>query len=298
MFLYPRHSPPLVAGEEASAAIREIYVDIAASLRSTWTPDVFKALAVWPALLQEAWRQLAPNVRTRFFEESADRLRLKAAETAAPLLRSDFFSAALGKPRLAPEARALIAGYHYVCPKTLLAIATLRRALRAEGFGLAPTAWEELVEIPSAPPEGMPPLDPPAAEDMAPAARVVLRDVRRTLEGPPPPLLQSLGRWPDLLEETWDVLGTARGHELYGTRLADLLELAERQAAHLPYVVDLRPEKMIGMGYSPSEVAAAVAYFESSSGEAVLLTAALQVVVRGRAAAMASPYPVPEEKLS
>lgn len=293
------YRPRLVSWEEAPQPVREVLEDVAAALRSTWAPEPFLALAVWPGLLPAAWAELRPNLTTRFFEESADRLRLKATEDAAALSAKGLPGAPTPAEWHPPEElRRQVAGYHYVYPKALLAAAALGETLRGAHFGVGPATTEELAEIPLGAPPGMPPLAPPREEELAPEARALLSRISLALPAPElPAIFSALARWPEALQDVWDFLGAARGLNAYGPKVTELKEFARRQAHHLPYVLALSPEKLIGMGLRPPEVAAAIEYFEAVLPEAVMLSAALQVIFRGHLAARSSPFPVPEPRL-
>jgi hypothetical protein len=293
------YRPRLASEEEAPEAVREIYEDIRATLRSTSTPGLFQALGGWPDLLAEAWRQLGPNLRTRFFEESADRLRIKAADDATGIAEKELPGALPPSAWRPPEElKHLVEGFHYLYPKVLLAGAALSEALRGGEFGAGPAARELLSEIPPGAPPGMVGLAPPPAESLAPEARDLLGRARQILRAPVlPSLLPAVARWPEALRDVWDFFSAARSLDAYGPKVAELHSFARRQAYHLPYGLDLRPDKVLAMGLRPAEVAAAVGYFESLLSQAVFLAAALQVIFRGHATARASPFPVPEAGL-
>jgi len=288
--------PRLIEEAQAPPEVRGVLEEAAPVLRSTWTPDLLRALAAWPELLGDAWAQLAPNLRTRFFEESADRVRLKAVEEAAPLVAKRLAGApAPGEWQAEGELVAAIDGYHYVYPKVLLAAAALFEALRGAEPGFGPLATEELSEVPLGAPEGMAPLAPPAEDDLSPEARSLLARLRALLEAPVlPEVFATVARWPEALQNLWDLVGAARTLDGYGARVNDLAEFARRQSHYLPYGLDLPPHKLIGMGLRPQVVASALNYFEATLAEAVLLVAALEVIFRGHPAARNSPFPVPE----
>jgi hypothetical protein len=294
----PGYRPHLAAEEEAEEAVREVYEEARAAFRSTWTPDLFRALGVWPPLLAEAWRQLRPNLLTRFFEESADRLRIKAAEEAAPIAEKELPGApARSEWRPQEELKRLVGSYHYLYPKALLAAAALGEALRGEEMGMGPVAKEKLAEIPPGAPPEMAQLAPPPEESLEVGARAILGRIRQALAAPHlPAIFCAVARWPHVLQDVWDFLSAARALDAYGPKVAELVQFARRQAHYLPYELDLRPDKVLGMGLRPIEVAAAVGYFERLLAEAVFLAAALEVIFRGHAAARASPFPVPEPR--
>lgn len=293
------YAPELIDLEEASAEVRELLQDAARCLRSTWTPDLFLALAVWPRLLSQAWEGLRPNVLTNFFEESADRLRFKAAEDAAAVAAKELPGAPLPSEwRPGDELRRVVDGYHYIYPKTLLAACALGESLREAHFGVGPLGTDETAEIPPGPPEGMPVLAPPPEHELAPEARGLLSRIRLSLAAPHlPAIFLSLARWPEALADAWDFLSAARALNAYGPKVAELQEFARRQSHHLPYPLALNPEKLLGMGLEPPKVAAAIAYFERLLPEAIFLAAALAVIFRGHLAARGSPFPVPEARL-
>jgi hypothetical protein len=290
-------APRLVNEREAPEEVREVLAEVRGVFRSTLTPDLFLALAVWPRLLNEAWGQLRPNAATHFFEESADRLRIKAVEDAHSLAERQVPGLSALAGRELPEGwLATLDGFHYLYPKALLAAAALGEALRGEEFGAGPVAKERLAEVPFGPAPGMIDLNPPP--EPTPEGRQVLSRFQAALGAPRlPALFLCLARWPRLLADIWDLFSNAQGIEALAGKVDDLHDFARRQAYHLPYGLDLGPPLVLGMGLEPREVAQAVGYFEQLLPLALLLVAALEVALRGHGAARLSPFPVPEARL-
>jgi hypothetical protein len=123
---------PEVPEAEAQGTVGELYQDIRAVLGLPLVNLVYRHLAVEPGRLEQAWRELRPNLTDAAVDEGAEEL--------VGLARLDgltISAAALGAAGVAPADLAAIAttfdAYNHANPRNLIALLALERG--AEGTG-------------------------------------------------------------------------------------------------------------------------------------------------------------------
>jgi hypothetical protein len=203
--MIPWGVPPLEQIEEADARgeIGAFYDDVRATIRSTFVPTVFRALAIHRAYVLPAWTALKPNLATTEAEQLAGRLRVTVVDRLKPIVE--------GRPRpmvampdeSRHEIRAVLEAFFYVIPKAFVAVTALREAW--EGRPIRGRTGSAPRTVPRGAPPSMPalPLLDQAADD--PRIRRVFDDATGVLGRPAvPSLYRTLARWPGYLEAVWE----------------------------------------------------------------------------------------------
>src|SRR4051794_22290096 len=127
--------PKPISERSATGAIERVYHEIKQTLRVSGVPFNFRTLAGFGNILPLFWDELHFNLQTREFEAGADRLRARAAQSAAALLPPRGQSRImLGESQRFQIQRALKL-YHYMNPKLLLFTSALKISLHGESIG-------------------------------------------------------------------------------------------------------------------------------------------------------------------
>ncbi len=243
--------PPEVAEAEADGEVARLYGDIRWALRSPTVNLVYRLLASYPDYLAAAWREIGPNLASRYLEQQAERLRALAAFDVGPdggRFREELSTLGLSGDELA-RIRAIVDLFNYANPKNLIVVAALRLALDGRaipGSGVAedgrplpsgplPDVEVRLVDPGSAPPEAQPVL----AEILAAHAE----------SGTMPSVYRALANWPSFLRASWGALRPYVASPEFAARVRRLVDEAERAALGLPHPVGLsraRTEQIVG----------------------------------------------------
>jgi hypothetical protein len=187
---------------EARGEIAAFYDDLRATIRSTFVPSVFRALAKHPAYVVPAWTALRPNVASTDAEQLAGQLRVSVIDRLKPIIQGRPLPARAIGPETRGEIRAVLEALFYVAPKTFLIVTALREAW--EGRPIHGRAGPPPRSIPRGAPPSMPsvPLADAAADD--PRIQRMFDDATRLLGYPVvPSLYRTLARWPEYLESVW-----------------------------------------------------------------------------------------------
>lgn len=232
--------PPETPGEAERVAY-----EIRQCFRVTGLGPAFSVWSSNPAVLAALWDALRPNVETRAFEESADRLRAEAVRLADGLDRlSALGPAQLGESQ-AYQAEAALMLQHYLSPKLLLFASAVSRALREPAQG--GDGSSELIERGA--PARMAPLELVEEGAAEPGIQRVFKECRRvTGAGAAPLIVRALALWPRYLESGWERLRAVQQLPSYRAACDSLLSASEELSAELPHPVALSPERLAGLG--------------------------------------------------
>jgi hypothetical protein len=221
--------------EEADARgeIGAFYDDFRATIRSTFVPTVFRALARHPAYVLPAWTALKPNLATTEAEQLAGRLRVTVVDRLKPIAKGRPLPAVSITDETRAEIRAVLETFFYVIPKAFVAVTSLREAW--EGRPIRGRAGPPPRTVPRGAPPSMPsvPLLDQAADD--PRIRRVF-DAATSVLGRPavPSLYRTLARWPEYLESVWESVIDAQALTGYRTAVPALVQAAARGCHELP----------------------------------------------------------------
>lgn len=274
---------------EAAGKIKSVYEDIKSTLRTPVVPLPFRALAVHPDYLQVAWIALKPNVQTVFFETRADELRAFA-------VRSLSGAAAESSSGTPAPARAALDVFHYLNPKSLLAVAALRSAANGQQPRLAELTRDEKRQVaPGIPADAhLPDLVDPA-EASGPVADL-FRQIEAVFPAPAVPgEYQALAAWPDYLREEWEAIQRLMSMPEYGQVMRQLRSMTDETVVALPYRMDTNPHVLRQSGLSErdlDEVHRTLDTYYYLLPGLVAGTALLSARSDGPEAASRSPYPL------
>jgi hypothetical protein len=230
-------APTLEPIEEADARgeIAVFYDDFRATVRSTFVPTVFRALARYPGYMLPAWTALRPNLASTEAEQLAGRLRVIVIERLKPIVEGRPLPAIGMRPEARGEIRAVLEAFFYVVPKAFVALAALGEAW--EGRPIRGRAGPPPRTVPHGAPSSMPavPLVDHATDDTR--VRRMFDEATGVLGRPVvPSLYRALARWPEYLESVWRPLIDAAALAGYRDAAPALVEAAVRGCHGLPLV--------------------------------------------------------------
>lgn len=247
----PREIPETEAGE----ALRALYRDIQHTLRLSFTPQLFRALAVQERLFSHLWRALRPTI-TVYLERSTDELRAMTVDRVVQAADGSDQRARLREHGYADdEIGAIVAQlqvHHYIAPKLLLITHELQAALEGSSTSVqSRVLWPQGRGVPP----GMPrvePIDPGRAEG---TVAEIFADLRTTLDLPTVgDGFRALAHWPDVLEWAWSDLRDWARREGYRNLLEELRHEAQERARVLPRRLrDLAPDTLERRGLGEEE---------------------------------------------
>ncbi|HLJ69585.1 MAG TPA: halocarboxylic acid dehydrogenase DehI family protein [Chloroflexota bacterium] len=233
-----------LADAEATGPIATAYADLKAGLRLPYVGQVFRVLAIYPDFLQLAWRQLAPNVATTYFETASGRILERVRAGTSRLSQAPDVPAAA-----APVLRAC----EYADAKLLLAVAIMRSATRGELPRLQTLPPEMRAPAPAAlPGDRLETIEFP--EDSDPGAQAVLDQIASATGWPPSDTFRAIARWPDYLGVAWPELESLTADASFRRLQTELRRLAEECILALPYRTNLSPHVLRQSGLSEEEI--------------------------------------------
>ena len=228
-------APTLPPIEEADAGgeIAAFYDDVRATMRSTFVPTVFRALARYPGYMLPAWTALKPNLASTDAEQLAGRLRVTVIERLKPIVEGRPLPAIAMRPETRGEIRGVLEAFFYVIPKAFVAVTALDEAW--DGRSIRGRAGPPPRSVPRGAPSSMPPV--PLVDHATDDARVrrVFDDAIGVLGRPVvPSLYRTLARWPEYLESVWEPLTQAAALAGYRDAAPALVEAAVHGCHELP----------------------------------------------------------------
>ena len=228
-------APTLPEIDEADARgdIAAFYDDVRATLRSTFVPTVFRALARYPGYIVPAWTTLRPNLASVDAEQLTGRLRVTVIDRLKPIVEGRPLPVVAIRPETRGEIRSVLEAFFYVVPKAFVAVTALDEAW--EGRPIQGRVGPPPRTVPRGAPASMPrvPLVDPATDDAR--IRRIFDQVTTVLDRPVvPSLYRALARWPDYLESVWGPLSDATTVAGYREAAPALVEAAGRGCREWP----------------------------------------------------------------
>jgi len=195
---------PTIEEAEATGEIAALYDDVRATMRSTFIPTVFRALAVHPAYLVPAWTMLRPNMATTTAETVAGGLRVACVDRLKLLVGAPRFPAAALLESERAEIRAVLETFFYVIPKFVAAVTALHEAWQGRPIPGRPPSGPART-LPRGAPSSMPSIPMVASDTPDPRVRRLF-EAAATMLGRPevPSLYRTLARWPHYLDAVWE----------------------------------------------------------------------------------------------
>lgn len=239
---------PEVQEGQATAAVREVFEEITATIRAPFVGLFWRVLAADPDVLRLAWEAVAPNLRSWAVEDAGAALARRALfEEAGSLSSHKAFKGDLVRAEIDFDLRSKIGNFshiaYYALPKHLLAVTMLAEVM--EGRTVA-GAGDQAGEIPYGLAEGavpVSPLDPTAARgraaDLLP--EIAAGHGHPTAED----YFRSLARLPDYLSAAWNAIRPIVRDEAYDERGRELVTMARHAMESLPYPVTIPPGTII-----------------------------------------------------
>jgi hypothetical protein len=191
--------------DELTPQVRKIFEDLRSTLRVPLVNYLFRALARYPAFLEEAWFHVRPHLRTRAFELEADRLRAEALLEPVPE-GSGLLAAAEDD---LPQLRSFTETIYYVLPKLLLIASALEACLPRETDEAPPEGGAEGFHggaglLPLGVAEGTVALPMVSPGEAPEEVRGVFEEIKRRHHHPGvATYYRALGNWPRFLSQVW-----------------------------------------------------------------------------------------------
>ncbi len=279
---------------EVPAELAGAFRDIKHSLRLSYVPLFFQALAPVHGALKAVWRELKPNARTRAFEEAAEDLRVElvhaAVDLGTPLIEPVLQSAGFDVDEL-DELRDQVLLFQYADPKLLLCCKALGPSLDGERVGGVRLAAPLLATVPDTAEQELPELHL-STEHPGGIAGEVLGEILRPAHLSVPTVgLRALTHWPAFLELAWEELSPVLRHHGLEDALNEVSAAAARRARALPHPIELPPDRF----ESPHHHAHAVrvtGLFAQALPRLALFSTLLRVSLDGPEDALEPPYPI------
>ena len=254
--------PKPVPERNANGETERVYHEIRQTLRVSGVPLIFRMLAGYRNILPLIWDELRPNLETREFENSADRIRARAVQTAQTLLSSNKPSILSGESQRYQIQRALTL-YHYIDPKILLLTSALTISLHGETVGWSAVDSHELPLIAT----GIPPnmyameLADPGSE---PQLSDTFEEIKNALSLPAANSeYRTLALWPEYLCSAWARLRPLVKNAHYRRAAEELRQLSIHLARRLPLPIGLSLRTIDASGEDSDHVLRTVERFES-----------------------------------
>jgi hypothetical protein len=256
--------PKPISERSAGGEIDRVYHEIKQTLRVTGVPLNFRTLAGYDGILPLFWDQLHPNLQTRDFETSSDRIRVRAAQSAASLFPARGMTRVmLGESQRFHIQRALKM-YHYINPKLLLLTSALKISLHGENIGRPDASPASTPLIARGIPRKMYPMEfasEPPDDDRVQAA---YDDIKRTMSLPAVfGEYRTLALWPDYLTSAWQRLKPMLRLSAAREASEQLRQLSLHLARELPFPVELSLRSIQSAGEDPEQVLRLVERFET-----------------------------------
>lgn len=287
--------PKPISERSASAEVERVYHEIKQTLRVSGVPLNFRTLAGYTNILPIFWDELHPNLQTRDFETGADRIRVRAAQSAALLVPSRGQARImLGESQRFQIQRALSL-YHYINPKLLLLTSALKISLHGESIGRPDASFASTPLIARGIPRKMYPMefasDPPEDERV----QSVYEDIKRTLSLPAVfGEYGTLALWPEYLVSAWQRLKPLQKLSAHREASEELRQLSVHLARELPFPVPLTLRSIEAAGEDPEQVLRIVERFETLLPSLILNNCFMLLDWLSEQELKESPYPAPD----
>lgn len=296
--MWPLSSSTPIAEYEASDAIDEIYHDIRQTLRVTGINLLFRVLAAFPNALPTIWQALSPLVSTQAFEQASDGLRAKAVKGAASLGELGIRDAVQLGPSQSYQVDQALKLYHYINPKLLLLVSTLRLAVEDESSPADRSGSNRPMEtVPRGEPQGMYPMEMVEAQPNDERVVAIFKAITEhyslsSINSD----YQTLALWPDYLAAAWERLKERSGRPVYDEVVRDLQAEARAQARNLPLPVNLTRPNFDARIADATTVREKLADFERLLPPLILNVALLALDWQPADRLAQSPFPIGEKR--
>lgn len=287
--------PKPVSERNATGEIERVYHEIKHTLRVSGVPLNFRTLAGYGTILPLFWGELHPNLQTREFETSGDRIRARAAQAAAALTPARPQALVmLGESQRFQIQRALKL-YHYMNPKLLLLTSALRISLHGENIGRPEPQVASLSLIARGIPRNMYAME--FASDPTEDDRVqeIFEDIKRLLTLPA--LFgeyRTLALWPEYLTSAWQRLRPLLQLPTYREASEEVRQLSVHLARELPLPIHLSLRAIEAAGEDPEQILRLVERFESLLPALILNNCVMLLDWLTEHELKESPYPAPD----
>lgn len=248
--------PVLIREHEAADDIKPIFADIKEDLGVPHINVLFQAYAAHPKFLRLFWRAMKPIVETQEFFGLAERLRAEAYTRMHNYFSIPDLCARMTELSFSAGARQeltyVVELFNYNNPLMLLMTAAQMQAFDK------PVGRPKETHLASHPVFTHKPVL--VEEQYAPSStKKIFEDIKRTLAVP---ILNSdcraLARWPDFLNDYWNLLRGIVQSPLYKEHYQAMRNSALTLAQELPSPYELTVAQLQDAGLSDEEVEAAV----------------------------------------
>lgn len=217
--------------------------DIRYNLSSPVDHMIFQKLALHPSYLRMMWECYKPLVQSKYFEQCANTLRIRAESVMNQLITP----AMLNTP---PEVVNALSPFHAVNAKLLLITSSLRWGIQSKKRDNSHSFLSQLVS----------PIKrkPITIIDISKADKKIqslVEDIRTTLQIEVVSLdYLLLAEWPDVFQHLWSLLKSVITQQPYIQLLKELQHMADDFSAHFPLEIDLTPAILKENNILPVEI--------------------------------------------
>ncbi len=290
MFGFGRSKP--VPEYKAEGEIERVYHDIKQTLRVTGVNLNFRTWAKYPKFLPLMWDAVRPNLETRIFEETSDRVRAEAVRIADDLGRLNAVSKTHLGASQAYQVQAALDLYHYINPKLLLLTAGVQLALEGEAFGRYYRIDDGMEVLSRGAPLKMYPMAMVSERPGNWRMRRLFKDIKGTLSlSSVNSDYRTLALWPDYLKRSWKRLKPITKRKEYRRYSTDLGTRARSLARTLPYPIPLSRESVEEVGENAREIMETTESFMKLLPSLIINIALFQLDWKSLDQATKSPFP-------
>jgi hypothetical protein len=260
-FKQPETIPPVrpVPEYEAKGELKEIYEELKKDLGVPWVGVITQALAFYEPFFKEAWRQLKPSVKTNFFEEHCNQIRLHSWNGVIESFTNKKLAAQLRelgyKDREIEEIQEMLDVLDYGNPKYLV-FATVVKHVLLNGKISGKDSINPLDVYPR--PQvtsGYSSLVMVEEHHASEGLTKIYEDIKHTLNLPfVNSDYKAQGRWPSYLELAWNDLKPNIDTEDYISLRNQINQMAYEMTENLPYSYTLDKDKAYQLEMNEKEV--------------------------------------------
>ncbi len=222
--------------DKMNTEVENILNDIRYTLSSPVDHMIFQKLAAYPSYLKMMWESYKPLVQSKYFEQCANTLRIRAETVMNQLVTPTTHNTP-------PEILNSLSPFHAVNAKLLLITSSLRWSIQDKkrknnlSEELKKSLLSQLVTPIKRKP--IPIIDLSKADQQI---QSLIEDIRTTLQIEVVSLdYLLLAEWPDIFQHLWSLLKSAIAQQTYLQLLEELQHVADDFSIHFPLDVDLTP---------------------------------------------------------
>ncbi|CEG56622.1 halocarboxylic acid dehydrogenase DehI family protein [Legionella fallonii] len=211
--------------------------DIRYTLSSPVDHMIFQKLAAYPSYLKMMWECYKPLVQSKYFEQCANILRVRAEVIMNQLIPPTTLSA----PQ---DMFNALVPFHLINPKLLLITSSLRWSIQGKKRknNLSEESKKSLLNhlVTSIERKPRPIIDLSKSDKQI---QSLIEDIRTTLQIEVVSLdYLLLAEWPDIFQQLWGLLKSVISQQTYLQLLEDLQHVADDFSVNFPLDVDLTPD--------------------------------------------------------